>query len=171
MQHCYIPKISEEKMMRSAKDIKPIVCFNGDLMFLGEFSPFEMLNTTYLQSQNFIGKVDLSKLSVLADVKMLHEFNHPSSFRPSLSEIFCQIPEELRPLTVAFEMIYSPYGQPDFEIFKDEFDMHYHVSIVRLYQKCDHEYNTAKKLLEYPTKASCLPINMEAEKFKKLIEK
>ena len=164
-----IPEMSIEEIVKWYKTIKPIVCYNGDLRFLRELSPDELIQTSYVYIKDYGDKVDLSTIGVLADVKMLHHYMTPSCFKPSVGEILCQIPEELRNATVAFEIIYSPYGKPDFEIFKDEFNQHYHVSIVRLYQKFDKGCPKAEKLLEYPTKASWLPINMEAEKFNKLI--
>lgn len=166
-----IPEMSTNEIVRWYGTIKPIVCHNGNLMSLDKLLPFELVNDCFLSHRIFDSKVDISTLGILADIKMLHSYTVPTYFKPSVGEIIRQIPEELRKATVAFEVIYSPYGQPDFDIFKDEFDEGYHVSIVRLYQKFDGTCPKAEKLLEYPTPASCLPVYMEAEKFQKLIEK
>lgn len=169
-----IPEMTTEDIVNWYQKIKPIVCHNGDLRYMRELSPDELIHKSYTwlnKPEDYGDKVDLSTLSILTDVKMLHKYSYYSYFKPSVGEIIRQIPEELRTLTDAFEIIYSPSGQPDFNIFKDEFDQNYHVSIVRLYQKSDKGYSKAEKLLEYPTSGSPLPVYMEAEKFKKLISK
>lgn len=171
-QKFFIHHLSSGEIVKLYETIKPIVCHNGELMYLNELSLSNLERTCYLIKNNgFKNKVDISTLGILADVKMLHSYTDATKFRPSVGEILSQIPEELRNVTVAFEIIYSPYGQPDFEIFKDEFNQHYHVSIIRLYQKFEEGCPKAEKLLEYPTPASCLPIYMEVEKFNKLISK
>ena len=169
-----IPEMTTEDIVKWYQKIKPIVCRNGDLKYMRELSPDELTKKSYTwlnKPEDYGDKVDLSTLSIFTDVKMLHKFSYHGFFKPSVGEIIRQIPEELRPLTDAFEIIYSPSGWPDFNIFKDEFDQNYHVSIVRLYQKSDVGLPKAEKLLEYPTSGSPLPIHIEAEKFKKLIEK
>lgn len=169
-----IPEMTKEDIAKWYEKIKPIVCHNGDLMYMREFSPDELIHKSYTwfnKPEDFGDKVDLSTLSIFTDVKMLHKFSFHGYFKPSVGEIIRQIPEEFRSLVDAFEIIYSPNGQPDFEIFNDEFNQNYHVSVVRLYQKSDKGYAKAEKLLKYPTSDSPLPTYMEAEKFKKLIEK
>ena len=174
MKQYSIPEMTTEELVKWYQKIKPIACYKGDLRFVRELSPEELTNISYVwfnKPEDYSEKVDLSSFSIFTDVKMLHTFSYHGFFKPSVGEILSQIPEEMRPLTDAFEIIYSPSGWPDFNIFKDEFDQNYHVSIVRLYQKSDKGYAKAEKLLEYPTSGSPLPVYMEAEKFKKLIEK
>ena len=169
-----IPEMTTEDIVKWSQKIKPIVCHNGDLKYMRELSPDELVHKSYTwlnKPEDYGNKVDLSTLSVFTDVKMLHRFSYHGFFKPSVGEIIRQIPEEMRHLTDAFQIIYSPSGWPDFNIFKDEFDQNYHVSIVRLYQKSADGYPKIEKLLEYPTKVSPLPIHMEAEKFEKLISK
>ena len=171
-QKFFIPTMSNEEILKWSQNIKPIVCYNGDRRYLRELSIEELTKHSYLwlkSPEDFSETVDFSKIGILADVKMLHSYSYHGFFKPSVGEIIRQIPEELRNVTVAFEIIYSPYGQPDFDIFKDEFNQHYHVSIVRLYQNYGIGVSEATKILEYPTKTSCLPMLMEVEKFKKLI--
>lgn len=174
MKQYSIPEMTKEDIAKWYQRIKPLACYKGDLRFVRELSPDELTKCSYVwlnTPEDYGEKVDLSAFTIFTDVKMLHKFSYHGFFKPSVGEIIRQIPEEFRSLVDAFEIIYSPKGQPDFDIFKDEFDQHYHVSIVRLYQKSDKGYAKAEKLLEYPTSGSPLPTYMEAEKFNKLIEK
>ena len=172
MEEKNIIPIMEEEIAKWYKNIRPIVkskaknnCENKSV-YLRKLKNDELTNLSYtwLQKQkDYAEEVEYEKLSVLADVKMLHRFGLYGFFKPSVSEVICQIPKELLPKVIAFEIIYSPISNSDFNLFKKEFDACFHVSVVRLYQvKCNEEHLCEDDIMQ--------PIGMTKEEFEKYKE-
>ena len=173
-----IPVMEDNEITKWYETIKPIVNYKTDetlklnSVYLRELTEEELSNISYtwLTKENYADKVDYSKLSVLADVKMLHRWSYYGYFKPSVGEIIRQIPKKMLEKVVAFEIIYSPDDWSDFNLFKEEFDESYHVSVVRLYQAKDDSNIAAEKIMtEYPSKEDTVPpIGMSDEEFHQL---
>ncbi|MBR4110344.1 MAG: hypothetical protein IKK43_01465 [Clostridia bacterium] len=163
--------LDEQVIEKWYERIRPIVLFGGKPFFMRQLTPHELSGVSYLwlnDMNDYDTEVNLADYSVLADVKMLHRYGFYGFFKPSVAEIISQIPEELLPEVVAFQIIYSPDTCDDLNLFKKEVDAHYHVSVVRLYKKKGEKDTPAELLSEYPTSDSTLPIGMSPEKFEQL---
>lgn len=180
-----IPKMSEGTIEKWYSTIKPIVHEGNKFTFLRELSSQEISGSAYTwfnDPEDYAEDVDFSKLSFLADVKMLHGYGYYGLFKPSVGEVIRQIPEDMLEKAVAFEIIYSPVTAADFEQFRTEFDAGFHVSIVRLYKNKDDTSEAAEPIgvfsnepvwrpaTAYPTENSVLPIGMTEEEFGKFRE-
>lgn len=173
-----IPVMEDDEITKWYETIKPIVNYKTDetlklnSVYLRPLTEEELSNISYtwLTKENYADEVDYSKLSVLADVKMLHSWSYYGYFKPSVGEIIRQIPKKMLEKVVAFEIIYSPDDWSDFNLFKEEFDESYHVSVVRLYQAKDDSNIAAEKVMtEYPSKEDTVPtIGMLDEEFHQL---
>jgi len=182
-----IPTMSEATIRKWYSTIRPIVHQGSNFTFLRKLSNKELSGVAYTWLDNpkdYAENVDFSKLSFLADVKMLHTYGYYGLFKPSVGEVIRQIPADMLEKAVAFEIIYSPVTWADFEQFKAEFDAGFHVSIVRLYKNKDDTIEAVEPIgvfsnepvwrpaTAYPTENSVLPIGMTEEefgKFKKFI--
>lgn len=163
--------LDEQVIEKLYEKIRPIVLFHQDPFFMRQLTPHELSAVSYLwlnDINDYAEEVNLADYSVLADVKMLHRYGFYGFFKPSVAEVISQIPEELLPETIAFQIIYSPDTCDDLNLFKKEVDAHYHVSVVRLYKKKGEQDAPAKLLTKYPTANSPLPIGMSTEKFEQL---
>ena len=163
-----IPKMKSEDIVKWYSTIKPIVYHDGKPVYMRELTDKELTNVAYtwLNYENdYADTVDFSKLSVLADVKMLHGWGYYGLFKPSVGEVIRQIPSEMLENVVAFQIIYSPHTSSDFGLFKPEFDAGFHVSVVRLYQAKDDTNEVAEPVGEYPNEDSSLPVGMTEKEF------
>lgn len=165
-----IPTMSKEEIAKWYANIKPIVG-KAPKMYLRNLSEQEITGVAYTwmtKPEDFADPVDFSKLSVLADVKMLHKWAYYGFFKPDVGEVIRQIPKEYLEKVVAFEMLVGAFGMGNIE--KDEFNAGYHVSVVRLYQAKDDINDEAKPVKYYPTMHSIKPIGMTDEEFQNFIE-
>ena len=161
-----IPEMSNEVISKWYTTIKPIVADEGTFKYLRPLSNEELTRTAYTwlnKPTDYADTVDFSKLSVLADVKMLHTWAYYGFFKPSVGEIIRQIPKELLEKVVAFQIIKGAIGINGFA--NEELNAGFHVSIVRLYQAKDSTNTTAEPLKFYPTSDSQIPIGMTEEVF------
>ncbi len=161
-----IPKMSNEDIAKWYATIKPIVTHEGTFKYLRQLSDHELTNTAYTwlnKPTDYADVVDFSKLSVLADVKMLHTWAYYGFFKPTVGEIIRQIPKELLEKVVAFQIIKGAIGINSFA--NEELNAGYHVSIVRLYQAKDSTNTVAEPLKYYPTTDSQTPVGMTEEVF------
>jgi len=166
-----IPKMAQIEIAKWYENIKPIVQKAGETVYLRQLNERELTGTVYTRltkELDYGDKVDFYKLSVLANVKMLHVCNSDTTFEPTVGEVISQIPEELLEKTVAFQIIYSPSTRADLNLFKEELDAGFHVSVVQLYQARDNSKRQIGKvgILE----DNVPPIGMTEEKFAKLKE-
>lgn len=167
-----IPMMEKDEIAKWYKNIRPIVNYksknncNKKQVYLRKLKNNELTDLSYTWLQNekdYAEQVEYEKLSALADVKMIHRFGLYGLFKPSVGEVICQIPKELLPKVVAFEIIYNPINNSDFNLFKKEFDAGFHVSVVRLYQvKCNELYPRNEDIMQ--------PIGMTKEEFEKFKE-
>lgn len=161
-----IPKMSNEDIARWYTTIRPIVKHS---IYLRELSTKELTNSAYtwIRSLNdYAEQVDFSKLSVLEDRKMLHTWGYYGFFKPNVGEVIRQIPKEYLNRVVAFEIIAGPLAMNN--VFRDEFNAGFHVSIVRLYQAKDDTNESAKPITVYPEKDSAIPVGMTKKEFDQL---
>jgi len=73
-------------------------------------------------------------LVALVTVKTLHSYGSPALFKPSLAEVFAQIPADLINEVGAFEMVVQPETAADMREHLSEFNAGFHVAEVMLYQ-------------------------------------
>lgn len=161
-----IQMMSDGDIARWYATIKPIVKNGGKSTYLRELLESELKTTAYNwlnEPKDYGDIVDYTKLSVLADVKMLHSWSYYGIFKPSVSEVIRQIPKEYLEKVVAFEIINGAIGMDT--IFKAELEEGFHVSIVRLYQAKDETNNEAQPIDTYPTSDCKIPIGMTEEEF------
>ena len=173
-----IPIMKNKEIAKWYENMKPIV--NGKTsenlksksVYLRLLTKEELTDRSYtwLTKENYADEVEYGKLSLLADIKMIHKWSYYGFFNPSVGEIIRQIPKELLGKVVAFEIIYLPKNSSDFNLFKKEFDAGFHVSVVRLYQAKDDSNIAAEgTVLKYPSEDDTVPpIGMSKEEFYKL---
>ena len=161
-----IPQMSNGDIAKWYATIKPIVKNGGKPTYLRELSNSELENVAYTwlnKPEDYGDVADFSKLSVLADVKMLHGWGYYGFFKPSVGEVIRQIPEEYIEKVVAFEIIHGAIGMNT--IFNAELNAGFHVSIVRLYQAKDSTNEAANPIDIYPTNDCKIPMGMTEEEF------
>lgn len=161
-----IPKMSNEDIAKWYANIKPIVKHEDTPTYLRELSEEELTGTAYTwlnEPSDYAEPVDYSKLSILADIKMLHGYAYHGFFKPSVGDVIRQIPKEYLEKVVAFEMINGAIGINS--IFNKELNAGFHVSIVRLYQAKDDTNEEAHPVGIYPTNDCKIPIGMTEEEF------
>lgn len=164
-----IPKMSNEDIAKWYTTIKPIVNNGATPTYLRKLSNSELEKISYIwlnDSTDYVEAVDFSKLSVLADVKMLHSWGYYGYFKPSVGEVIRQIPKEYLEKVTAFEIIKGAIGMNS--TFKAEFNVGFHVSIVRLYQAKDDTNTEAKPIDIYPTSDCKIPLGMTEEQFQEV---
>lgn len=166
-----IPKMSNEEIAKWYANIKPIVTNQGTPTFLRELTNIELEHTAYIwldEPSDYADIVDFSKLSVLADVKMLHTWGYYGLFKPSVGEVIRQIPKEYLEKVTAFEILHGAISMTS--IYNAEFNAGFHVSIVRLYQAKNDTNESAQPVGFYPTNDSKTPIGMTEEEFQRIKE-
>ena len=166
-----IPEMSKEDIVKWYSKMRPIVKDEDLPRYLRDLKPHELTDVSYTwltDSSDYADVVDYSKLSALADVKMLHRYGYYVFFKPSVGEVIRQIPLEHLEKVVAFEIICGPIGMNT--TFNKEFGAGYHVSIVRLYEEKNATNKEAKPLKECSDEDDwCgFPIGMEEKDFKAL---
>lgn len=167
-------KMKKKKVEKWYRRIKPIVIKGEKHVFLRELKGKELRKKGYTwfnEEEDYGPEVDYSRLSVLADVKMLHGYRYYMYFEPTVQEVIRQIPDKLLKKTIAFELIYNPTSMVDLGIFKKEFNYGYNVSVIRLYKIRKETEEAARPIEKYPEKESKKPIGMTKKEFKKLKEK
>ena len=161
-----IPMMSNEEIAKRYANIKPIVKHEGIPTYLRELTEHELTHSAYTwfnEPSDYAEPVDYSKLSVLADVKMLHVWAYYGFFKPDVGEVIRQIPKEYLENVVAFEIICGAIGMNS--IFNNELNAGFHVSIVRLYQAKDDTNEVAQPIDIYPTNDCKIPIGMTEKEF------
>ena len=107
-----IPTMSKEEITKWYANIKPIVG-KAPKSYLRNLSEKEITGVAYTwmtKPEDLAEPVDFSKLSVLADVKMLHKWAYYGFFKPDVGEVIRQIPKEYLEKVVAFEMLIGAFG-------------------------------------------------------------
>ena len=165
-----IPEMSNEQIVRWYATIKPIVHKNGTPCYLRKLSEKELTNSAYTWLNNpkdFAEAVDYNKLSVIADIKMLHTWGYYGFFKPSVGEVIRQIPPRIIKDVVAFEIICGAIGMNS--IYNAELNAGFHVSVVRLYRSADASHLPASPIVSWPTKHSQKPWRMFDKDFRTLL--
>ena len=157
-----IPAMDIKDIAKWYETIKPIV----KQKYLRELTKHELTHTAYTwldEASDYAKPVDYSKLSVLADVKMLHRWAYYGFFKPDVGEVIRQIPKEYLEKVVAFEIIKGPIGMNT--VYNKELNAGFHVSIVRLYQAKDETNEEPQPIIIYPNSECKVPIGMTEEDF------
>lgn len=168
-QKFQIPQMSIEDIAKWYTRIRPIVNDGKIPTYLRSLSQKELTQTAYTwlnTPSDYVDAVDFSKLSVLADVKMLHKWCYHGFFKPDVGEVIRQIPKEFLERTIAFQIINGPIGMNS--IYNKELNAGFHVSVVRLYQAKDDTNQTATPITCWPNKDSKCPINMTTNDFESI---
>lgn len=133
-----IPYISDYELMRRYLKIKPIAEVDGVKYWLRNYSLHEIKTSSYLwyvvpDKREPVGEA-LSGY-IHRDIECLHTYGFPGFFKPSISEILAQIPEDiLKHYSIyAFEIIDKPTCSADFNKHREAFNQGFHTSTVRLY--------------------------------------
>ncbi len=161
-----IPQMMDEEISGWSKSIRPIV---GDgIYYLRELSKKELTSIAYTwlkEPWDYTCKVDYTKLSILEDRKMLHKYDWFESFKPTVGEVICQIPNDYLYLkkVIAFQILDGPIAMDT--TFIRELNAGFHVSIVHLYQAKDSTNQKAQLVKEYPYMNIKVPVGMTREEF------
>lgn len=138
MKNYSIPYMSDEELMRRYLKIKPVATVDGVKYWLRNYSLKELSNMSYIwyartDKQAPVGTA--LEHHTCYDFECLHTYGYPGFFKPSISEVLAQIPEEIfKQYSIdAFEIIDRPRCSADFNKHKEAFDKGFHTSIVRLY--------------------------------------
>ena len=169
-QKFQIPEMSTDEIAKWYSTIKPIVR-KKKAFYLRKLSERELTRTAYTWlngSEDYSSPVDFSKLSILADVKMLHSWGYYGFFKPSVGEIIRQIPKEYLEKTIAFEILAGAIGMNS--IYNAELNAGFHVSVVRLYQARDNTTEAVTPVTSWPSKDDKCPLGMKQADFQKLLE-
>ncbi len=114
--------------------------------------------------KHFDSEVDYGELKVLADVKMTNDYSKRWGFCPTFEEVMLQIPGYIRDDVCAFEIVYAPADETDFDIFAEDLVGGKYVYVVRLYGYSMSEEESAKPPFDYP-KGATTPIGMNEDEF------
>lgn len=166
-----IPNMATEEIAKLYLGIKPIVHKNGTACYLRKLAKKELTHTAYTwltDSSDYSARVNFKKLSVLADVKMLHGWGYYGYFKPSVGEVIRQIPKEYLNKVCAFEIISAPIGMNS--VYCAELQAGFHVSVVRLYQAKNSTNEAATPVGCWPSASDKCPIGMEEKDFQKFSE-
>ena len=164
-----IPKMNIKDIAKWYKNIKPIANDQERPKYLRKLTKHELTHTAYTwlyKPSDYAEPVDYSKLSVLADIKMLHSYSFQGFFKPDVGEVIRQIPKEYLEKVIAFEIIKGAIGYNT--VYNEELNAGFHVSIVRLYQAKDDTNEAAQPIVIYPTTNDKVPIGMTKEDFNSL---
>lgn len=154
----WIPEVPRERILQLAETIKPVarmakvksssvwrgqtLCIRewvhpkgkwhrwpeGELYYLKPVDPFTISYTWAL-----VPTTQATDLKPLADIRMYHTYGWYGCFKPLVSEVLAQIPEEYLDRVVAFEIIEQPEDASDLNRESEATNAGYHVSKVRLY--------------------------------------
>jgi len=121
-----IPKISDEDLNNLMKRMKPVVTKSGEQHYIKKVDP---RTVAYTWDPKTTRKAE--GLVELTDINTYHSYGYYGFFKPSISEVLAQIPDEYMADCVAFETL------------KDsaQIDGEYHGAITRLYTSGDAANN------------------------------
>lgn len=130
----YIPKITDDELVKRAENIKPVVReqrkFSGDVLFY--IKPVDLKNVAFTWDAKPTKQA--TGLKPIATITTYHAYGYYGFFKPSIAEVLAQIPEQYLKDVVAFET-YGPDSVTDLNRNKTELDDGYHVAQTILYGK------------------------------------
>lgn len=173
MEQVKFSRMTMKEVMAWYEYIKPIKRREGKYFWVKRLDEFQIKNIDFRYVHNSLGEISepvAEELSILADVKMVHQFNAGAGITITVDDIIRQIPRHLLKKTIAFEVVYDDYPVLQRKIFQEEFDEGFYVSVVRLYQKNDESNDTAPRSSLYPEEFAAIPLGMTPEEFQKLKE-
>jgi hypothetical protein len=132
-----LPEISDEKLEKLLKDIKPVVRFSkknsseaglvrddeGDLYFIEDVDPRGIAFTWDPKPTGIAERVNPNPYRT---IQTIHSYGAPAFFKPSIAEVLAQIPEEEYAKCVAFETDSNNGFTQDSE---------YHTATTKLYER------------------------------------
>lgn len=124
----WIPEVPRSRIRELAKRIKPIVSIDHQLYYIKPVDPFRIAYTWDPEPAD-----RATGLTPLCDITTYHSYGYVAFFKPSISEVIAQIPEEHLDKVVAFRITKSPETCDDLNSHCEATDAGYHVATTRLY--------------------------------------
>lgn len=124
----FFEKNKEELKILSGK-INPVIKKDGYLYYI---EPVDLQRMSFLWSPVFTEKA--LNIKVFCRIITYHSFSFHGFFKPTISEVLSQIPDEHIKNTVAFETI-GPHDTSDLNNHKEAINDNYHVAITNLYKE------------------------------------
>ena len=134
-----IPKLTQEEIMNRYQKIRPVMTKDGKLHRLREYTPREIMKTSYYWEleKDMLPEVEKYLVQIPdSDFYCLHAYGYYGLFKPSVAEVLSQLTDEQLLRADAFEIIAGPETSNDFtrdELSAIAFKNGFHVSTVRLY--------------------------------------
>lgn len=125
----YIPKASKKRIAEWATRIRPVV-MAGRLSFIKPPDPFNVAYTWDPKPTK-----EATGLKAVADIRTYHVYGYYGLFKPSVAEVIAQIPGDLLPSVVAFEIIQHPETASDLNKETQALNDGFHVAKTRLYAR------------------------------------
>jgi hypothetical protein len=101
-----IPEIDDGRLRELLERIRPVVSFGGVLHYIRPVDPRRIAFTWAPKpGRKAKGLVELRQ------VRTLHNYGHPSLFKPSIAEVLAQLPDDIADRTVAFETVLLDFDQ------------------------------------------------------------
>jgi hypothetical protein len=134
MEKIWIPEISDEKLEKLAKRIKPIVRNKNGVPY--HIKKVDLRDIAYTWSPKLTKKSPA--FNIISDITTHHSYGYYGFFKPSIAEVIAQIPEEYIDRVIAFEIVRCPETRND--MFGNDEGLEavnagYQIAITRLYEK------------------------------------
>lgn len=137
----WIPEISDDEIAQMLEHITPLVHSNeGEGLRTAEDCDPRTVSYAWRRCEDSV--VDESELEEIRRIRTYHSWGHYSLFKPSVAEVFAQIPSELRERVQAF-LVIGPEGADDLNREKEALNAGYHVAETILYKRKSQEQGPA----------------------------
>lgn len=124
--HATWNSLSKEEALELAKKIIPILPFHTLEIGIGKSDDkkawicgFYHIRTSYITETSSNHCLEATDLVEIAEIDTYHTSFHPTILRPTIYEVLCQIPKELRNEVVAFELYAENKENNDVSKFKN----------------------------------------------------
>lgn len=128
MSQFFIPAISDERIRELSELVFATVRRDGQLHFI---HPVHPRNVAFTWSPDLAERAE--GLEEIARIRTLHTYGYHGFFKPSIAEVYAQIPEYLLHEVVAFETN-GPDTVHDLNRERDALNAGYHVAETILYR-------------------------------------
>lgn len=130
----WIPDISDDEITQMLEHITPLVRSGGGGGGLRTAEEGDPRTVSYAWRPCEDTVVDESELEEIQRIRTYHTWGHYSMFKPSVAEVFAQIPRELRGTVGAF-LVIGPEDAEALNREKEALDAGYHVAETILYKR------------------------------------
>ena len=126
----FIPELPAAKFKRRLANIKPLVRRDGRLYYIAPVDPVRIAYTWAPKFQD-----EAFGLTPVRVIRTLHSWSYYGCFKPSISEVLSQIPDDLEDKINAFEITRSPETAADLNRESEALNAGYHVAETTLYTR------------------------------------